>query len=429
MISNLYPPYHDGGYELSCADVMERLVGRGHEVTVLTSDRGLRHGRRMSAVPARSGDAPARSAGAGGGRGRPAVMRRLRLYWEDGRLLSPPVPARLAIERANRAALEDAMAAARPDVVSVWNMAAVSLGLLTAVAARGVPLVYVVCNDWLDWGPDMDAWMRLWRRRPAAGRAASRLTGLPTVVGDLGSSGTFCFVSDWTRRRAEDRSPWTFADSTVVYSGIDATDFPMVDESSADRPWRWRLLFVGRLDPDKGAHRAVEALGRLPEEATLRILGPGNDEQRAELWRLARSEGVEARVEIGVAERSALAAHYRSSDAFLFPSRWDEPFGLVPVEAMACGTPVVATGTGGSTEFLRHEGNCLLVPREDPGRLAEAVSALAADPGLRRKLAAGGRRTAAALTVDALADCLEEWHVGAAAGFAGGRPADRVLPL
>ena len=83
-----------------------------------------------------------------------------------------------------------------------------------------------------------------------------------------------------------------------------------------------------------------------------------------------------------------------AADAILFPVTWNEPWGLVPLEAMATGRPVIATGTGGSGEYLRDGENALLVPPGDAGALAEAVKRLAADPDLRAHLRAGGLTTA-----------------------------------
>ena len=89
--------------------------------------------------------------------------------------------------------------------------------------------------------------------------------------------------------------------------------------------------------------------------------------------------------------RDALAGVYAGADALLFCVEWPEPFGLVPLEAMAVGTPVVATGTGGSAEYLRDGENCLLVePGDADARSPRAVRRLAGDPELRAA-AAGGR--------------------------------------
>jgi glycosyltransferase involved in cell wall biosynthesis len=90
---------------------------------------------------------------------------------------------------------------------------------------------------------------------------------------------------------------------------------------------------------------------------------------------------------------------YAQADALLFPVQWDEPWGLVPIEAMAVGRPVIASGTGGSAEYLQHERNCLIyTPRDSPGALAAAVSRLAGDEPLRRRLCENGRATAARFT-------------------------------
>ena len=409
VLTNMYPPHHYGGYELSCRDVMQRLAARGHDVHVLTTTM------RVEGVTESADDER-------------RVSRRLEFYWRDHELLSPPLHRRLRIERTNRRVLEAVLDDVRPDVVSVWNMGAMSLGLLRAVLDRGIPLVYAVCSDWLYYGPLLDAWSRLFTRRPTLGRVVERLTGVPAVLPDIGRSGTFLFVSGRTRGHAEARTPWRFPDSTVVYSGIDPDDFPLAALEGTDRPWRWRLLYVGRLDRRKGIDDVIRALASLPPEAILEVIGSGDANERDRLRSLARDLGVGERVVFDAVPRHALAARYRAADVCVFPSTWDEPFGLVPIEAMASGTPVVATGTGGSGEFLADGANCLLYEPGNAAALAAAVRAVGGDATLRDRLVRGGRETASALTVEALADAMEAWHVGAADRFAGGRPADRAAP-
>ena len=125
--------------------------------------------------------------------------------------------------------------------------------------------------------------------------------------------------------------------------------------------------------------------------------------------------------------RFELKQRFETADVVVFPTIWEEPFGLVPVEAMACGTPVVATGTGGSGEFLVDEGNNLHIAPDDPDALAAAVRRLAGEPALRARLVSGGLRTAADLTVDRLAEVMERWHLAAAGGFRDALPDDRRL--
>lgn len=96
---------------------------------------------------------------------------------------------------------------------------------------------------------------------------------------------------------------------------------------------------------------------------------------------------------------------------------------------MACDVPVVATGVGGSAELCIDGENCVRFAAGDPGGLAEAVSRLAEDPVLRRRLVLQGRRTAQFFSVDHLADAFKASHTAAAERFNDGRPAARTFEL
>jgi glycosyltransferase involved in cell wall biosynthesis len=115
---------------------------------------------------------------------------------------------------------------------------------------------------------------------------------------------------------------------------------------------------------------------------------------RARAVRLGVADRLELRDAV---DRDALPALFREHDALVFPVRWSEPFGLVPLEAMSFGRPVVSTAVGGQAEYLRDRENTLVVPVDDPAAVARAVARLAGDPGLRARLRSGGLETAAAL--------------------------------
>jgi glycogen synthase len=408
VLSNMYPPHHYGGYEQSCRDCVDRWRERGHQVTVLTTTM------RVPGVA----EAPGHDDG---------VRRQLHMYLRDADLFVPPVWRRLAWERDNQRALAAALADADPDVVSVWHMGAMSMALLTALAGSGRPLVYAVCDDWPIYGPSLDGWMRLFAGRPRLAAVAGRLFGVPTTLPDLGGSGAFCFVSEVTRRRVEEQSGWRYPIATVVYSGIDRRDFPPLAGPPPPREWRWRLLYVGRVDDRKGIETLIRAMPLLPEAATLAIVGRGHAGYRQRLAALVAELGLDRRVTFDAVARSELAARYAAADCLVFPSEWIEPFGLVPIEAMACATPVVATGTGGSGEFLVDRQNCLLFPPGDAEGLAAAVTRLAGDECLRARLVAEGLALAGELTVDRLADTFDQWHLAASDRFRKGRPPDRQL--
>jgi glycogen(starch) synthase len=412
VIGLRYPPHHDGGYEVACRDVAEGLRARGHDVTVLTSD--LR--RRGVDDPPDERRAPV------------PVRRELAAWFKDDALYAPGPATRLRLERRNQAALRAALDDVRPDVVFVWQMGALSLGLLTTVARRGIPMVYAVFDDWLSYAPNLDAWSRAFRRlpRPLA-RAAGAVLRLPTVVDDLGSTGTFCFISEVTQQRAEDLGAFSTPDRALVYCGIDGRLFTPGPPAAADE-WAGRLLYVGRYDPRKGIETLVRALPRLPD-VTLEVQGTGDQVERSRLARLAHTLGVGGRVQFCDVDRPTLVERYRAADLVVFPSEWEEPFGLVPLEAMSCGTPVAATGVGGSGEFLFDGVNCVLFQPGQEEELAAAVRQLASDEGLRARLVDQGYTTARYFDVDALADCFEAWHSAAADGFRGGRPPSRSFDL
>jgi glycogen(starch) synthase len=413
VVSNMYPPHHLGGYELSCRDTVERFRTRGHDVAVLTSTM-----RRPEVVDP-SGE---RDAG---------IRRDLLLYWRDHELLRPPRREQVRVERHNQRVLIGALEEVEPEVVSFWNMGAVSMGVLTTVVERGIPTVLVVCDNWLVYGPLVDPWAARFARRGVLAAAARRLTGVPTAIADLDRVEAACFVSESTRRTAVDNTPWSFPRSIVTYSGVERADFAPPDPEEEMGPWRGRLLYVGRVEARKGVETAVRALAGLPQSYTLEILGPGDPPYVADLHRLAESLGVGERVRFDTVERAALRSRYLAADAVVFPSEWEEPFGLVPLEAMACGRPVVATAMGGSAEFLADGVNCVIFGPGDAQGLAVAVRRLADDESLRRRLVQGGLATASGFDTDRLADVLEEWHVAAARRFRDGVPlvtAPRAAP-
>jgi glycosyltransferase involved in cell wall biosynthesis len=353
VLTDVYPPAATGGYERSCADVVARWRRAGHQVTVLTTPAQVPHVHGVRRVLPFA-KLLAGNEGRGDVRAREA---------SDGETVSAELK-RL-----------------RPDVVSVWNLARVSQRAVLSASRAVAPVVLVACDGWL-----ADA---------------------PRDVGALPAGSRLVWVSAALRDRTA-VPPWVPADQHVVGSGIDPDTFPV--RRRRRPPWEYRLLYVGRLAPAKGVDDAIMALARLPSAACLQVVGAGSQERRAELRVLSTRLGVADRVRFTVAERAELPAVYHRADAVLFPSRWEEPFGLVPLEAMACGTPVIATGTGGSAGYLRHASNAVLVPPQHPAALAAAVHRLAGRPALRARLVRHGMRTARAHSIAEVAARLEVLH-------------------
>ena len=380
-VGNMYPPHHAGGYEVMWQTAMVRARELGHRARVLTSD---------FRSPGVSGESD------------PDVHRTLRWYWDLDRYRFPQLSPidRLRLERHNAHELSRHLKEFRPDVVSWWSMGAMSLSLIERVRRAGIPAVFIVHDDWLVYAPGFDQWLRMWRgRRLLLAPLAERLLGLPTSVG-LSGAGTFVFNSRYTRDTAA-TTGLDLTGSRIVHPGIEAE----LREELPRQAWGWRLLYIGRIDRQKGIDTAVEALAELPAQATLEVWGTGSEDYTAQMRALAEQLGLSDRVSFrgwaGPAER--LAA-YERADAVVFPVRWQEPFGLVPLEAMGVGRPVVSTARGGSAEFLRDGENALVFEAGDAPGLAAALTRLASDEGLRQRLLQGGRRTAAEHTIERFAD-------------------------
>jgi D-inositol-3-phosphate glycosyltransferase len=215
---------------------------------------------------------------------------------------------------------------------------------------------------------------------------------------------------------------------TVVPCGVDL-DLFRPDGPAAERdPGRPRLLVVSRLVERKGIGDVIAALAELPGAELLIAGGPpleqlDGDPEARRLAGLARRQGVSDRVRLlGGVERDALPALYRSADAVVCVP-WYEPFGMVPLEAMACGVPVVAAAVGGLVDTVVDGVTGRHVPPRQPTALARVLASLLRDrAGLRALGRAGARRARRRYGWDRIAArTLEAYEAVGGAGAAGGR--------
>jgi D-inositol-3-phosphate glycosyltransferase len=192
----------------------------------------------------------------------------------------------------------------------------------------------------------------------------------------------------------------------VIPCGVDTELFVPGEQAAAratlgldDRP---RLLYVGRLAPIKGLETLLDGMARLRatgSRAQLCIVGGDADEpldgHEAELRaRLGRLDLGDAVTFVGPQPQERLRAWYVAADATVLPSYY-ESFGMVALEAMACGSPVVASRVGGLQTTVRDRVTGVLVPDHDPVALAEALDRVLGDGDLRWRLGREGVRWAA----------------------------------
>jgi starch synthase len=238
--------------------------------------------------------------------------------------------------------------------------------------------------------------------------------------------GTGYAVSSWAERLAVERAERVIAVSAqmrgdilthfrvdpdrvvAIHNGVDAEAFRRTEQREALARHGVRepyALFVGRISEQKGIFQLLEAARTLPEEVTLVLCASSPD-----------TPELAARLEAAVAGRSRIrwinamlpvpevVQLYSHATVFVCPSIY-EPFGLINLEAMACGTPVVASRVGGIPEVVVDGETGWLVPPGDPVALAQALRDALADPARARQMGeAGRRRVEAHFSWDRIAD-------------------------
>jgi glycosyltransferase involved in cell wall biosynthesis len=224
------------------------------------------------------------------------------------------------------------------------------------------------------------------------------------LYSELGDRVRFVAISENQRSHMPAGAP-----ADVVYNGIDAARYPFREDKDDF------LLFLGRASPDKGVLRAVSAARKSDRPLVIVAKVASADEE--EYWQEhvlpALPSNATVLGEIGHAEKTDLLAR---AAAVLFPIDWDEPFGLVMAEAMACGTPVIATPRGSVPEIIVDGETGFIVPVETyPEEAAAHLKELdRIDPKACRRrveerfskeaMVAGYARTFASLLADGVPD-------------------------
>lgn len=239
--------------------------------------------------------------------------------------------------------------------------------------------------------------------------------------------------SEFVTRRLEARLSYMAGRVHTIGNGVDARTFRPAWRDGESGRGALRILYVGRVSPEKGVHLLAEAFRLLPgsaERFELEIAGPvgllplsqiqllAHDPHVAALGRFygsglwgaldsqllrARSgyrsfiesllpDASRARVRfLGPLSREAVIGAYHRADVLAIPSLCEEPFGLPIAEGMACGLPCVASKAGGIPEVVEHGVTGLLFERGDAAALAEALQRLALDPAARERFGRRGR--------------------------------------
>lgn len=212
----------------------------------------------------------------------------------------------------------------------------------------------------------------------------------------------------------------------VIPPGVDLEHFRPIPQAEARRllgfpPDKRYILYVGRIEPLKGIETLIRAVAILAQEcptwtrdfAVILIGGDPEASTDAELRRLQQLRedlGVADLVAfIGAKAQETLPYYYNAADVVVMPSDY-ESFGLVALEAMACGRPVIASEVGGLVYLVRHGETGLRVPRRQPVALARALDRLLRDEALRQRMGENGRRWAQAFGWATITDRILELY-------------------
>ncbi len=182
----------------------------------------------------------------------------------------------------------------------------------------------------------------------------------------------------------------------IIPNGIDLEHFsPDVPLIEGFRDGKLNILFVGRLERRKGLNYLIEAYRQVKKEypeSRLIVVGPGLRPRRKYEKQVRRS-GLKDVVFTGPVSYDELPGYYKTADIFCSPATGRESFGIVLLEAMALGKPVVASDIPGYASVMTHGKEGLLVPPKDANELARALLSLMADEPRRRQIGAQGLLT------------------------------------
>ncbi len=214
----------------------------------------------------------------------------------------------------------------------------------------------------------------------------------------------------------------------LVYNGVDLERFRPGDKQASRAHLgipgdETVILFAGQVNEEKGLLHLVRACQLLASQHDFHLVVAGSSCLWGDADNLLEHTAYERQVEeeasglratfLGKLAYGIMPDVYRSADIFVCPSVWDEPLGMVNLEAMATGLPVVATRTGGISEIIVHGVTGFLVPPADPGALAGALGTLLSDRALRQRLGDAGLRKARDFGWQAIAGQVQQIYASA----------------
>jgi phosphatidylinositol alpha-mannosyltransferase len=213
-------------------------------------------------------------------------------------------------------------------------------------------------------------------------------------------------------------------DYEIIPNGIDTDLYsPHVVPLEEWNDGKLNILFVGRFEKRKGIRYLLDAfreVKRQTSSARLILVGPGT-RLRKGYERMVAEDNIEDVVFIGEVPHQDLPRYYRTADIFCAPATGHESFGIILLEAMATGKPIVATEINGFASLMTHGVEGLLVPPKDKKALAEALLSLLHDKALCLKIGDKGRMKAEQYSWDRIAQRVIDYYQSLSKGPQGSK--------
>ncbi|AQS38754.1 glycosyltransferase [Shewanella psychrophila] len=356
IISNYYPPFHIGGYELACRDTVEYLTNKGHRVTVLTGNKG---------ITAQSNTQPTG-----------AVHRELTYIDYD----NPGYRQRVKVETDNYQICQHYINQVSPDLIYLWNQQYLSLAPSLASQHSGIAKLYEIGDFW------PAAYIR-----PGFINALKRKVKpwLPGLIGGRFDFGPCIACSHWVGKAIKEQL--NARNVQVIHNGTQLDAEPQRNKKPPTS-----FLFCGRLCQIKGIEQSLQAfkllLVKYPNnQLNLTCIGPIEDNYKQVIEQMIHNAHLDEHVQM-LPATDDMKHVYRQHDVLLMPTLMPEPFGLVIIEAMANGVAVIASNRYGPAEIINNDNLGILINPEDPIAIADAMAQLIDDPDRYHEITKAGYR-------------------------------------
>ena len=367
-ITYSYPPYHKGGYEIRCRDVMERLKQKGHEVLIVTT----RHPSNRNAIKSDE----------------PGIFRVMHHKFEPQSFVQ-----RVLNDIKDTRFLKKTIEEFQPDVIYLWQIATLSNMIIPFCSKLHIPLYRDVADVGLIHDARIQKQGLYFQPQPGDPKIKTLLREAAFTIIKLISGNLLQPHWDWPLKMKINfnsgnikqdalKAGIPVEDAKVIYAGVNTDIFAFNNKPALSLPIQ--IITPGRIVPLKGTRDSVLLLKHLIDhgiDAGLTLAGAvGDQDYFDDLQQIIIESGLEDHVNYaGMVSQEDLAKLYHQADICFFPSYWKSGLSAVPLEAMASGSMVITYGNENSAEIIEDGYNGFITPEGDCEAAASLVQKLLDD--------------------------------------------------